>query len=162
MDMGFSVLDWKKNEVVFVAAVLTITFGISWFQLKTGEMKTRDAQRKADVELVARALSAYHDDYDIYPNGTEDGKIVSCGNRGSEECVWGEGTIVDGDNVTYLKKMPQDPFDRNGRRYVYEVRQDKKDFRIYAALEYKGDASYKSDLTRQCGINVQCSWYAGH
>ena len=156
--MGFSVLDWKKSEVVFMGVVLAAILGISWFQLKTSEMKTRDAQRKADVELAARALSAYYDDYGVYPSGTEDGRIVSCGNRGGEECVWGEGAIVDGDNVTYLKRIPIDPFDKQGRKYVYEVRPDGKDFRIYAALEHKGDPAYKSDLTKECGINVQCNW----
>ena len=162
MDMGFSVLDWKRNEMVFVAAVLTMTFGISWFQLKTSGMKTRDAQRKADVELVGRALKAYYDDYGEYPGGWDDGRIVSCGSRGIGEGTWGKDAVVDRDNVVYLKKLPQDPFFERGWRYVYEVRPDRKDFRIYAALEYKGDSAYKPDLTKRCGMNVQCSWYVGH
>src|SRR3990167_11331245 len=95
---------------IFVSTVLVVIFGVSFFQLKIGQMKTRDAQRKADVELVSRALNAYYQDYETLPAATADGKIVSCGDHGSEICEWGHSDIVDTDNVAYLKKIPQDPF----------------------------------------------------
>lgn len=152
--MEFDVLDWKKSEMVFVVCVLTVIFGVSFYQLRIGEMKTRDAQRKADVELVARALNAYYSDYEKYPD-MKDGKIVSCGEKGLDVCEWGGGPIVDEKNVIYLKKIPVDP--RNWW-YVYELREG--GFRIYVGLEYSGDPGMRKDLTMECGNHVQCKWYA--
>lgn len=154
----FSLLEWKKSELVFVVTVMLLVWGVSWAQLKTGEMKTRDAQRKADVELVARALGAYYLDYKVYPPAV-DGKILSCGGRGAYVCEWGEGKMVDGDNVTYLGKMPIDPLSGAGRTYVYEVATDRKSFGIYVGLEDRRNEAFKKDLTQECGNNVQCSWY---
>ncbi|KKW29938.1 MAG: hypothetical protein UY74_C0059G0001, partial [Candidatus Kaiserbacteria bacterium GW2011_GWC2_52_8b] len=47
----FSVWEWKKQEIVFFAGVVLVILVISAVQLRTGAMKTRDAQRKADAEL---------------------------------------------------------------------------------------------------------------
>ena len=73
---GFSILDWKKGEMVFVVAVLLVIVGISGLQLRVSQMKTRDAQRKADVELVGRALSVYLEDHKILP-AADSGRIVA-------------------------------------------------------------------------------------
>ncbi len=122
-------------------------------------MKTRDAQRKADVELVGRAVDAYYDDYEVYPASSVLGEIISCGRSGSEACEWGEGKIVDLDEVMYLSKLPIDPFAYKGYKYVYEVPESRQSYRIYIALEYKSDPAYKIDLTAKCGEKIQCNWY---
>lgn len=144
----FSVLEWEKKEIVFVAAVLLILFGISFYQLKLGQMKTRDAQRKADVELVGRALTVYLEDHQILPMANE-GRIVGCGYMGGEACAWDGGPMIDNEGVVYLKKMPIDPFSYRGGKYVYEVSPDGKKFKVWAALE-------------NCRGGVQCNWYAGN
>ncbi len=154
----FSVWKWEKKEIIFAAGVVSLIFVISVVQLKAGAMKTRDAQRKADVELVARALVRYQEDYRILP-GSDNGSIVSCGREGIERCEWGEGQIVDQDNVVYLKKLPEDPKAGENRRYVYEVDRDRQSFKIYTALEYRRDSAYKKGLTVTCGVNIQCNWY---
>ena len=154
--MEFDVLDWEKSEVVFVGIVLAAIFGVSFYQLKIGEMKTRDAQRKADLELVGRALKRYWDDHQSYPPESG-GKIVSCGDRGAGVCEWGGGRFADVDNVVYLKQMPRDPLTEKGWKYVYEMSGDK--FRLYVGLEYGGDKGIRGDLTRECGNGVQCKWY---
>src|SRR3989344_2155245 len=155
----FSVLTWKKQEVVFVAIVLAATGGISFYQIKIGEMKTRDAQRKADAELVNRALRRYFDDYQVYPpEATGSGRILSCGFQGSEACEWGSGPLVDYYGVAYLAKLPRDPRGDEGYKYVYRVDRDRQHFRVSVALEYRRDAAYKQ-LTEECGGRVQCSWY---
>lgn len=155
---GFSILDWEKTEAGFVALVLAVTVGISVTQLHIGKIKTRDAQRKADGELVGRALAVYYKQNDRYP-GVAEGKIEACGNRGSEACFWGEGKVVDEEGVVYLKILPTDPFTHKGWRYVYEVSDNLQNFRIYAALENTRDKDRKNNLTTVCGENVQCSWY---
>ena len=136
--------------------MILIVFGISWFQLKDGERKTRDAQRKADVELVARKLVAYFGDHNIYPAASESGTIAACGLWANERCLWGQGAIKDAEGVTYLSKLPQDPLDR---LYVYVPNAERNKFRIYVGLERSQDRDLKHDLTIACGMNVQCNWY---
>ena len=121
----FSILDWKRNEVLFTAGVIGAIVIISAGQLVIGNMKTRDAQRKADVELTARALVRYRDDYGVVPSATDSGKIVSCGREGTETCEWGKGEIVDIDNITYLKKTPQDPWRKKAENiFMYRMRRE--------------------------------------
>lgn len=155
--MNFSIFSWKKSEALFVLCVLLVLFSVSFWQLRIGEMKTRDAQRKADVELVARAIRNYWADHGEYPISSN-GQIVLCGKNMTEECVWGRDAITDEENVVYIKNLPQDPFTDQGRRYVY-VQNGSDDFDIYVALERSSDVDYKKDLTIACGINVQCNWY---
>ena len=115
-----------------VVIIIGVIFGISFVQLKTGEMKTRDARRKADVELVARALERYYLDYEKYPAATGSGQIVACGDKGQEACNWGsEDSLVDDNNVSYLKGLAKDPFDYKGQKYIYVVDETEKNFKIF-------------------------------
>lgn len=154
----FSWLSWKKSDVLVVGAILVGIFGISFYQLQIGGMKARDAQRKADVELVARALNRYFYDYQVFPSASE-GKIVACGRQGQEACEWGAGPLVDKDNVIYLKDLPVDPRSWDSWSYEYVPDEERQNFRIYIGLEYQRDPSYKKDLTVICGNKVQCRWY---
>ena len=156
--MKFSILDWKRGELLFVVGVIVIVAGVSFWQVKLGEVKTRDAQRKADTELVARSLRSYYEVWGSYPAG-EGGEIRACGRDGGELCKWGGGEIKDADGVVYLKKLPQDPMADRGYFYVFEPGEAGRSFRIYAGLENRRDAAYKSGLTMSCGVTVQCSWY---
>lgn len=151
--MEFNILDWKKGEVFFVAGVLVVMLGVSVVQVRIGEAKTRDAQRKADANLMARAINNYYNDHKSYIP-SKDGKMVACGFEGGEVCEWGGGPIIDADGVVYLKNIPVEPFSDKGWKYVYES--DGKSFRIYARLEREK----KYDLTIGCGSRVQCNWYA--
>lgn len=142
---SFSPLSWKKSELMFVGAVLVVILAVSQIQLKVGQMKTRDAQRKADVELVGRALWAYWADHKIFPSA-QNARIVACGRDGAEVCEWDTGPILDSEGVVYLKKIPVDPFSFRGWKYVYEASPDGQKFKISAALE-------------NCRNGVQCNWY---
>lgn len=144
--MGFS-----KQEIVFVISVLSAIFGVSFFQLKISEMKTRDSQRKADVELVGRALDSYFEDYKIYPEASGNGEIKSCGYMAVQTCPWGEGPMIDVHNVTYLKKLPVDPQSYKDKKYIYSTNTDRTKYKICVSLEYSGDKDYKKD--------IQCNWY---
>src|SRR3989338_9491059 len=145
--MGFS-----KDEIVFVTCVLLAIFGVSYFQLKTSQMKTRDSQRKSDVELVSRALNAYFEDYKILPEASAQGEIISCGFKATEICPWGGGPLIDAVNVIYLKVLPVDPQAYKGLKYIYSVNPERTKYKICITLKYRGDKSYKKD--------IQCNWYA--
>ena len=153
----FSIYSWKKSEVLVVALTLLAVFGLSFYQLKIGEMKTRDSQRRSDTEVVARSLKEYFKQYGKYP-ASMDGLIVSCGSRGIQACEWGDSSLVDDDNVVYLKNMPKDPLYEKEFRYVYEVDKDMKNFKIYARLEYLNDPVVRINLTVKCGNELQCNW----
>ena len=114
-------------------------------------MKTRDAQRKADVELVGRALDAFFADYKIYPLGSAQGEIKSCGYMAAQTCPWGEGPMIDIHNVTYLKKFPVDPQAYKNIKYIYTTNSERTKYKICITLEYTGDKDYKKD--------IQCNWY---
>jgi len=153
--------EWKKRELVFVLLVLLGVFGISFWQLKIGEMKTRDLQRRTDVDLVSRALRQYKNDAGVYPSeATGSGKILACGDKGKARCEWNEGPMTGPDNTIYLNKIPADPWSEKGRVYVYETDQKREHFRLYTALENRYDQIAKPGLTKECGIHVQCNWYA--
>lgn len=144
----------SKSEILMVGSVFLFILGISAFQLKIGQMKTRDAQRKADVELVARALRAYKDDHKFLPvEATGSGKINSCGKNGEFACEWGTGKIVDAQNVVYMEKLPVEPFAFKGWSYMYDGQ------KIYVVLENKRDKGIRKGLTTWCGNAVQCNWY---
>lgn len=145
--------------MVFVGAVVLVTAGVALWQLGLGEVKTRDVQRKSDVQLVARALYGYYEGHDDYPPA-HDGQIVSCGDSADQPCTWGKSGIMDEEGVVYMKKLPQDPYAAYGRKYMYQSSEDRQNFRIFVALEHLRDGERKDDLTVQCGKNVQCNWYA--
>lgn len=158
----FSLFKWRKSEISFVVVVLATIFGISFFQLKESEMKTRDAQRKSDVDLIVRSLESYYGDHQEYPAASPDGLIVSCGGLADQPCAWGEGPVRDIEGVTYLKQIPRDPFFDLGWEYVYELDGESQKYKVYAALERSSDDAYKGNLTIQCGAHVQCNWYEGN
>lgn len=157
----FSLFSWKKNEIIFVGAVLVLILGVSQIQLKVGQMKTRDAQRKSDVELVGRALDKYYDDHQVFPPA-KDGKIVTCGGVVDLACDWGNGLIRDLKGTMYLNKLPKDPLADKGRTYIYVVDNTRQQYRIYVSLEYRQDPGWKSNLTTQCAQGLQCNWYVGN
>ena len=160
MSMGnFSVFEWKRAEIKFVAVILVVLLGISYAQLIIGQMKTRDAQRRGDVNLVAKALDRYTKDHGSPPPAT-DGKIVGCGDKGIDLCEWGGGPVQDSEGVGYLNKIPVDPLAYKGWKYVYET--DGTKFRVYVAWEYPRGLEVKPGLTAECGSGVQCKWYAGN
>lgn len=153
----FSLFSWNKKEFLGVLSIVGVIFLVSFYQLRIGEMKTRDSQRRSDTELVARSLKEYFKQYGQYPRSLE-GKILSCGSRGIDACEWGDSTFVDDDSVVYLQNMPKDPKSYQGFSYVYEVDQSRKNFKIYARLEYEGDPVVRKGLTVECGNGLQCNW----
>jgi hypothetical protein len=153
--MAFSVFDFEKKEVLFLSIVMLIIFVVSFTQMRIGQAKTRDAQRRGDLELVSRALNAYLKDTNTLPKASPDGKIISCGRKALEECAWGESDLIDAYNVAYLKKIPTDPQTYKGLKYVYVPDLVNNKYKIYTALE----RNHGPNLTIACGTNVQCNYY---
>lgn len=161
--MEFDITGFGKNEVVVIVGLLIAIGGVSFGQLKLGEIKTRDVQRKADLHLVSRAIVDYFKDHKELPKASGKGEIAACGSTANNPCTWGgETEMVDAEGVVYLRNMPVDPQAGAGRKYVYTVDAEKGKYRLYAALENARDVEIRKDLTIECGERVQCNWYAGN
>lgn len=147
----FSILEWEKGEIIFVGVILAVIMMISGVQLRTAEMKSRDVQRKSDIGVVGRALAAYLDDHKILP-AADEGRVAACGFARNEACEWGRDAIEDIDGVTYLKKLPRDPYADRGWKYIYSTNEERTEYKICISLEYKADKEFKNV--------IQCNWYA--
>lgn len=157
---NFNLFEWKKSDLIFVVLVVFVIFGISFYQLKIGEMKTRDMQRRADAELIGRALRQYRLDVGVYPlEATGSGKIYACGDKGEGACEWNGGPLVGPENTVYLNKLPGDPKESEGRTYVYQTNEERDHYRVFVALENRRDKIVRPGLTQECGSRVQCNWY---
>lgn len=155
---SINIFNVKSREFGFALFVVFVVFAVSFYQLKLGEMKTRDSRRRDDTEVVARGLRAYYKEHGAYPE-SNGGKIVACGSDGIDVCVWGNDTIVDADSVVYVQNLPQEPLSDQGYSYIYEVNQERTKFRVYARLEYTKDPVVKPNQSVVCGPNTPCNWY---
>jgi len=121
-------------ELLVVMAILGILSSIGFGQYQTSQKKARDAQRKADLGNLSRALEMYYNDHRSYPL-SENGKIKI----GSEVLEWGEDALAvkdpKGNTVVYMKKLPDDP----ASNFDYCYQSDGTSFRLYARLENEND-----------------------
>lgn len=84
--------------------------------------RSRDAQRKSDLEQVQRGLEQYYNDTNAYPASVPFGAI------------W----VQNG--VTYIQKVPQDPENLgNGKKYVYQQQNNGQAYQLYASLDNASD-----------------------
>ncbi len=124
---GFTLLEILV--VMIIIGILT-TIGIRGFV--QSQIKTRDAQRKHDLEQVKRALELYYNDYDQYPADSGDGLIKLADGT---ELDWGS-EFTDSNGTVYMIKLPRDP---RGYSYYYETLNDNKSYYLYAYLENDQD-----------------------
>lgn len=88
--------------------------------------KANDAKRKADLEMVQRALEAYYADNGRYPQAINN-KIYA----NNATVNWGTSW------QPYIDMLPKDP--SNGRTYVYGASADGQRYGVYASLEKNTD-----------------------
>lgn len=85
--------------------------------------RARDAQRKTDLSQIRTALQLYYSDEGAYPSW-DASSYPACG-----------AEFTGGTGVTYIKKMPCDPQDKQQGKYTY-------------AASPTG-----------CGLNITCTGY---
>lgn len=119
-------------ELVVVMAILGLLSTVGLQSFRINRSKTRDAQRKSDLEQVQRALEMYHSDHNDYPAATN-GRISGIS--------WG-GEFKDLDvtnGAVYMKELPQDP---SGISYCYQYIASPISYRVYAKLENTESPGY--------------------
>lgn len=167
----------KEIEITLVLLAVIAVFLI--INLKVALRRSRDAQRRADINAISDALGRYQKDFGFFPPSTGDGKILGCKNdnfgpipgeiKDSEKkdyfynmlkgCEWGKDSFSDLNNnnyEAYLKTIPVDP--KGGRGYSYKYISNTNLFQLYAYLEGEiVENGYRQgivDRKLQCGVNI--------
>jgi len=113
-------------ELLVVISIISILTMISVSSFRNAQIKSRDAQRKSDLDGLSKALMMYYSDKGKFPDGVIFGDI--------------ETGLVDPNDVEtiYMRKIPAE-LKSNWPEYVYEVSGSKKSFNLFADLENKED-----------------------
>lgn len=150
--LGSMSYTYKKGftliELLIVMAILGILATLGFGNFMSSRTKAKDAARKSDLQMVAKSLEAYANDYKGYPN-SDTGKIVVAGNS----IAWGES--FKDVNTTYASKLPSDP---SGYEYYYE--KIGSGYYLYTYLENTQDPLVEPAGTyagKTCG-SVECNY----
>ncbi len=174
---------FKKDELLKVASVLLIIIFMTLVNLRVSIRKSRDAQRKDDINSISNSLDEFFKIYGFFPNSSPDGRIIWCKAdnydevlasmqknekfdmnvfiKGLRPCDWGKDGIFDiyDTQKSYLKTLPTDPKKAEGLTYFYISNTNR--YQLYAYLEGadKEDGYRQSIINRktECGNKI-CSF----
>lgn len=137
-------------ELLVVISIIGILIGLSIFGLQGARTASRDAKRKADLELIRSGLEIYKSDCDAYPAYPLPfgGSLVGSGAPAS--CA-----------VTneYISAIPKDPIDPV-RNYSY-TRPTTFNYYLCTALEQvPNPTANPADLVNcaDCGSTASCNY----
>lgn len=132
-------------EILIAIAILGILAGVGFTSYTSSISKARDAQRKSDLQEMAKALEAYQSDFGVYPVAAN-GMISGCGN-GNQVCSWGSAFSLDGGKV-YMRLLPTDS--RSGYYYSYQASTDRRRYQLFARLENERDPGVVESIAVIC------------
>lgn len=120
MKKGFTLL-----ELMIVIVILGVLAALISGNFITSLQKGRDAQRKADLEHIQRALELYYEDKKAYPifNIFATSNLQLCESGIANNC---------GSEKTYMEKIPNNPDTKTSYKYYYTTGQS---YGLYACLE---------------------------
>jgi len=126
-------------ELLVVITIVGILIGLSVFGLAGSRESSRDARRKADLELVRSGIEIYRSDCLNYPIATY--------NTNWPSSIVGDGTPTGCAVANVYLTPPVDPASP-GRYYVYSS--DGTTYELCAALE-QGTGSVTCGGSSNCG-----------
>ncbi|MBI2051957.1 prepilin-type N-terminal cleavage/methylation domain-containing protein [Candidatus Roizmanbacteria bacterium] len=118
MNKGFTLL-----ELMIVIVILGVLSSLITGNFLNSLKKGRDAQRKADLGNIQKALEMYYEDNRAYPTSLAfGGQLCYPGQNGCSTKI-------------YMQKLPNDP--KPGINYVYKIDPDGGGvyYQLYACLE---------------------------
>lgn len=116
-------------ELIIILVVVGILSFITYQQFALAQAKSRDDQRKSDLNEFSKVILMYQADYRKLP---------------SDELInglWGKN-FVDKDYV-YAASVPKEKY--GNEEYCYEAGKDGVSFKMSAQLEDKNDPDCKKD-----------------
>jgi len=136
-------------ELLVVIAIIAILTSIGFGTYAGVQKKSRDAQRKSDLNQLTRALELFYSDFGRYPESAANGTI----DVGKEEPLnWGETFEDLNGNQIYMGNLPIDS-QSPGTFYFYESNSSGSKFRVFTLLENADDLQIVDDddlVTRPC------------
>ena len=126
-------------EILLILLVIGILGFVTYKQFALAQAKSRDVQRKSDLNEFSKVIKLYFADYGKLP----DDKLINS--------LWGK-QFIDNDYI-YANSVPKEKF--GNKEYCYESGGDGTFFKISAELENKNDFDCKKD-GQLCGGIKYC------
>lgn len=127
-------------ELLISITVISILIGMGALSWNSGQVKSRDSRRKADLKTIAQSLDSYFLQNGEYPPkgavGTVCGQIYNVSYLGT--------TISSLLVPALLPKLPQDPTWPSSTSDYFYLRTGPASYKIYATLENPNDQDYNS------------------
>ncbi len=137
MRKGFTLI-----ELLVVISIIGILIALSIFGLMGARESSRDAKRKADLELIRSGLEIYKSDCNAYP--------APVNNAVSSPLVGSGSPATCAATNTYIASVPKDPIDPT-RTYLY-ARPTTTTYELCAALE-QGSGTVTCGGSSNCGAS---------
>jgi len=121
-------------ELLIVIAIIGVLATLLMVNFVGVRERARDAQRKSDIRQIQSALEMYRADQGVYP--------ASGINAGDFPTTCGSSFVSPDGAITYMTKVPCDPFGinyYNTGNYLYQDKNLKAAYDIQACLENAGD-----------------------
>ncbi|MFA5749714.1 MAG: type II secretion system protein GspG [Candidatus Shapirobacteria bacterium] len=126
-------------EILIIIIVISILSWITFNQFNLAKAKSRDVDRRANLNEVAKAIRLYYADYGELPSD----EIINS--------LWGKPWIDNG--YTYMAKVPKENF--LNKEFCYQASADGKTFTFFAELENKSDVDCKK-IEQICNNQSYC------
>jgi type II secretion system protein G len=149
-NFGFTLI-----ELLVVISIIGLLAALIMVNFNAARERTRDVQRKSDLDQIKKALRMYYNDNNLYPETGEDNKIKACGNPATTTFEWGSQFACGG--MIYMKALPNDP--NTDQVYQYQQTASGQDFCLWATLENKSDGDITKSKTRCSGCSVGTNDY---
>ena len=159
---------FSKEEILVLSAILLVLIIVSVPNFIVSVRRSRDAQRKNDIGVLADGLGNFANNFGSYPLSSPDGKILACNPKISyvakivkvdfDPCEWGKDDLRDALDTSYppyITALPFDPKHNEGVSYLYLS--NGKRFQIFAHLEGTDEAEYDPKIAARnllCGNKV--------
>ena len=143
-------------------ALIAILSAVGLGAYTQATLKSRDTERKNDLEQMVKAIELFNNDIGRYPmisNG-----VMTCPQADKTE-VSCNGLIyayLGNTRAIYMEKVPTDP--DSGKKYVYVPDTNETGFSLYAALENTQDGDVVVDSNNKptdwgvsCG-SINCNY----
>lgn len=121
-------------ELLLVIALIGILSVIGIGSFTQATVKSKDTQRKNDLNQISKALELFNNDIKRYPYDDGSGNMTCPGITGAEgSCGNGLLAYILGVEAVYMRDVPKDPV--SGTAYYYDYDEDTGGFALYARLD---------------------------